>query len=143
LEKEFWVYDKTSLSSYSETLQQVQFGFNKENDRLPQSNVSLVFGQESNLPFYYRKLAGKIPDAKTVRHLLEELDIVGYSKVKLVMDRGFFSEYNINCFYRDHVKFLLYVRMSLAFVRKELMLSTIRLEALSITTRIKIGRAHV
>jgi len=83
-------------------------------------NVALVFGQESNLPFYYRKLAGNIPDAKTVRHLLEELDILGYSKVNLVMDRGFYSEYNINCLYRKHVKFLSSVRMSLSFVRKEL-----------------------
>jgi transposase len=82
--------------------------------------VALVFGQESKLPFYYRKLAGNIPDTKTVRHLLEELDVLGYSKVKLVMDRGFYSEYNINCFYRDHVKFLLSVRMSLTFIRKEL-----------------------
>jgi len=120
LEKEFWAYDTTTLSSYSETLRQVQFGFNKENDRLPQLNVALVFGQESNLPFYYRKLAGNIPDAKTVRHLLEELDILGYSKVKLVMDRGFYSEYNINCLYSKHVKFLSSVRMSLSFVRKEL-----------------------
>jgi transposase len=120
LEKEFWAYDTTSLSSYSETLQQVQFGFNKEHDRLPQLNVALVFGQESNLPFYYRKLAGNIPDAKTVRLLLEELDILGYSKVKLVMDRGFYSEYNINCLYRNHAKFLLSVKMSLAFIRKEL-----------------------
>ena len=91
MEKEFWAYDTTSLSSYSETLQQVQFGFNKEHDRLPQLNVALVFGQESNLPFYYRKLAGNIPDVKTVHHLLEELDILGYSKVKLVIDLGFFS----------------------------------------------------
>jgi transposase len=120
LEEEFWAYDTTSLSSYSETLQQVQFGFNKEHDQLPQLNVALVFGQESNLPFYYRKLAGNIPDAKTVRHLLEELDILGYSNLKLVMDRRFFSEYNINCLYRDHVKFLMSVKMSLSFVRKEL-----------------------
>ncbi len=45
LEKEFWAYDTTSLSSYSETLKQVQFGFNKEHDRLPQLNVALVFGK--------------------------------------------------------------------------------------------------
>ena len=120
LDKEFWAYDTTTLSSYSETLKQVQFGFNKENDKLPQLNVAMVFGQESNLPFYYRKLAGNIPDAKTVRYLLEELDILGYSKVKLVMDRGFYSEDNINCLYKNHVKFLLSVKMSLAFIRKEL-----------------------
>ncbi|NLD26256.1 MAG: transposase, partial [Acholeplasmataceae bacterium] len=35
-EDEFWAYDTTSLSSYSETLRQVQYGYNKEHDRLPQ-----------------------------------------------------------------------------------------------------------
>jgi len=119
-ENEFWAYDTTSLSSYSETLKQVQYGFNKEHDRLPQLNLTLVFGEKSNLPFYYRKIAGNIPDSKTVRRLLEELDILGYSKLKLVMDRGFYSEDNINDLYRNHIKFLISVKMSLAFIRNEL-----------------------
>lgn len=120
LEQEFWAYDTTTLSSYSETLKQVQYGHNKEHDRLPQLNLALVFGQESNLPFYYRKLAGNIPDVKTVRHLLEELNILGYSKVKLVMDRGFFSENNINCMFQNRVKFLISTKMSLIYIRNEL-----------------------
>lgn len=119
-ENEFWAHDTTCLSSNSETLKQVQYGFNKENDRLPQLNLTLVFGQESNLPFYYRKIAGNIPDSKPIYRLLEELNILGYSKIKQVMDRGFYSEYNINELYRNHVKFLISVRISLAFVRKEL-----------------------
>ena len=120
IELEFWAYDTTTLSSYSETLKQVQYGHNKEHDRLPQLNLALVFGQESNLPFYYRKLAGNIPDSKTICHLLYELDILGYSKVKLVMDRGFYSEYNVNCLFQNHVKFLVSVKMSLIFIRNEL-----------------------
>ena len=120
LEKEFWAYDTTSLSSYSETLRQVQFGHNKEHDPLPQLNLALIFGEESNLPFYYRKLAGNIPDSKTLRNLLEDLDVLGYSGVKLVMDRGFYSTDNINSLYQNHVKFLVATRMSLLFVRKEL-----------------------
>ncbi|HWQ67014.1 MAG TPA: IS1634 family transposase [Methanospirillum sp.] len=120
VEQEFWAYGTTTLSSYSETLKQVQYGHNKEHDRLPQLNLALVFGQESNLPFYYRKLSGNIPDVKTIRHLLEELDILGYSKVKLVMDRGFYSEYNINCMFQNHVKFLVFAKMSLNLIRNEL-----------------------
>lgn len=120
LEKEFWAYDTTTLSSYSETIRQVQYGHNKEHDRLPQLNLALIFGQESNLPFYYRKLAGNIPDSKTINRLLEELDILGYSKVKLVMDRGFYSKDNINSLYQNHVKFLVSVRISLKFIRNEL-----------------------
>lgn len=120
IEKEYWAYDITSISSYSEHLRQVQYGKNKENDRLPQINLAMVFGEESNLPFYYRQLAGNIPDSKTVKNLLADLNVLGISKVKLVMDRGFYSEDNINGLYKDHVKFLIAAKTSLKFIRKEL-----------------------
>lgn len=120
VEDEYWAYDSTSISSYSETLAQMQYGKNKEDDRLPQLNLLLVFGEKSGLPFYYRKLAGNIPDSKTVRHLLEDLDILGFGKVKFVMDRGFYSEQNINGMYREHIKFLLSVKLSLTFIKKNL-----------------------
>jgi transposase len=119
-DQEFWAYDTTSISSYSEVLAQIQYGHNKEYDPLAQLNLAIIFGASSNLPFYYRKLAGNIPDSKTVRHLLADLDQMGFAKVKLVMDRGFYSERNINALYHDHRKFLLSVSMSLKFAQKEL-----------------------
>lgn len=119
-EKEFWAYDITSISSYSKCLRQVQYGRNKEHDSLPQLNLALVFGEKSNLPFYYRKLAGNIPDSKTIKNLLTDLDILGFSKVKLVMDRGFYSKDNINTLFKEHLKFLVSVKISLAFIRKGL-----------------------
>ena len=120
VEDEYWAYDSTSISSYSETLAQVQYGKNKEDDKLPQLNLLLVFGEKSRLPFYYRKLAGNIPDSKTVKHLLEDLDILGFGKTKFVMDRGFYSEQNINGLYQKHVKFLVGVKLSLRFIKKNL-----------------------
>lgn len=36
------------------------------------------------------------------------------------MDRGFYSKDNINALFKEHLKFLISVRMSLAFIRKEL-----------------------
>lgn len=120
MEKEYWAYDITSISSHSECIRQVQYGRNKEHDHLPQLNLALVFGEKSNLPFYYRKLAGNIPDSKTIKHLLAELDVLGFTKVKLLMDRGFYSEANINALFKDHLKFLIAVKISLAFIRKEL-----------------------
>ncbi len=120
VEDEYWAYDSTSISSYSEALKQVQYGKNKEDDKLPQINLLLVFGEKSGLPFYYRKLAGNIPDSKTVKHLLEDLDILGLGKTKFVMDRGFYSEDNINCLYKDHIKFLIGTKLSLKFIKKHL-----------------------
>lgn len=119
-DKEYWAYDITTISSYSEGLRQVQYGRNKEGDPLAQLNLALVFGESSNLPFYYHKLAGNIPDAKTLTHLLSEFSVFGFSKVKLVMDRGFYSESNINALFKAHLKFLLSAKMSLSFIRNEL-----------------------
>ncbi|MCL2767178.1 MAG: IS1634 family transposase [Synergistaceae bacterium] len=120
LEREYWVYDTTSFSSYSEALRQVQYGYNKEDDRLPQFNLALVFGEQSNLPFYYRKLAGNIPDVKTVKVLLTDLMALGLEKMKLVMDKGFFSIDNINGLMKERLKFLIAVKASLSLIRAEL-----------------------
>lgn len=119
-ETEFWCYDSTSISSYSEQLTQVRFGKNKEGDRLPQIHLALLFGQDSHLPFYYRKLPGNITDVTTVRHLLSDMDFLEHRKVKLVMDRGFYSESNVNELFKDHRKFILATKTSLRFVRNEL-----------------------
>jgi len=119
-EDEYWAYDTTSISSYSEVLKQAQYGKNKEDDRLPQINLALVFGEKSGLPFYYRKLAGNIPDVKTVQNLLCDLSTLGFDKVKLVMDRGFYSEANINALLKEHLKFIVATKVSLSIVRAEL-----------------------
>jgi len=120
VEKEYWAYDITSISSYSSTLAQVKYGLNKDHDPLAQINLALLYGQESGLPFYYRKLAGNIPDVKTVRNLLADLDYLGCQKIKLVMDRGFYSEENVNALFRDHLKFIMATKLNLTYVKKEL-----------------------
>lgn len=117
VEKEYWAYDSTSISSYSESLRQVKYGKNKDGDKLPQINLALIFGEKSGLPFYYRKLAGNIPDVKTIRELLSELDVLGYEKVKLVMDRGYYSADNINALYKEHLKFLCGTSTTLKFAK--------------------------
>ena len=119
-EHEYWAYDITTISSYSECLRQIQYGHSKDDDGLPQLKLALVFGEESKLPFYYRKLAGNIPDLMTVKTLLTELETLGFKKVKLVMDRGFYKEENINGLLKDHMKFLVAVKMSLKYIRAEL-----------------------
>lgn len=116
-ETEYWAYDSTSISSYSETMKQVKYGKNKDGESLPQINLAILFGEESGLPFYYRKLAGNIPDVKTVHELIRELDILGYEKIKLVMDRGYYSADNVNALYKDHLKFLCGTSTSLSFAK--------------------------
>ncbi len=120
LEKEYWAFDITSISSYSETLIQVKKGRNKEHDRLPQINLALLFGEESGLPFYYRKLSGNITDVKTVKQLMAEFDVMDYKKVSVILDRGFYSRENINLLYKNHQKFIIGVKLGLHYVKEVL-----------------------
>ncbi len=129
LEDEYWAYDITTISSYSKCLKQVKRGYNKEHDLLPQINLALVFGEKSNLPFYYRKLAGNIPDVKTVKNLLADMDFLSLKKVKLLMDRGFYSEENINGLLQYHYKFLIATKVSLNYVKAQI--DSLREEILS------------
>ncbi|MFH2132379.1 MAG: transposase, partial [bacterium] len=57
---------------------------------------------------------GNIPDVKTLRKLLLDMSSLGYQKIKVVLDRGFFSAANINDLYRNHIKFLMAAKLSIA-----------------------------
>ncbi|WP_138224544.1 IS1634 family transposase [Paenibacillus algicola] len=120
IEKEYWAFDITTISSYSEILKQVKKGKNKEHDRLPQINLALLFGEESGLPFYYRKLPGHVTDVKTVRQLMQEFHIMGYKKVNVVLDRGFYSKRNVDHLYQNHQKFIIGVKLNLSYVKAHL-----------------------
>ncbi|WP_240744224.1 transposase [Desulfopila sp. IMCC35006] len=120
VDREYLAYDSTSVSSYSKCLRQVRYGKNKDHEHLAQINLRLLFGQQSRLPFYYRKLAGNIPDVKTLRKLLADMNTLGYEKIKVVLDRGFFSAANINDLYRHHLKFLIAAKLSLKLVTTHL-----------------------
>jgi transposase len=120
IDNEYWAFDITTISSYSEVLNQVKNGVNKEHDRLPQINLALLFGEKSGLPFYYRKLPGNISDVKTVKQLLHEFDVMGYKNVNVILDRGFYSKPNIDTLYKNHQKFIIGVKLSFKYVKEEL-----------------------
>jgi len=125
-EHEYLAYDTTSISSYSKSLKQVKYGRNKDHDRLAQINLALLYGHDSRLPVYYRKLPGNISDVSTITNMLKDIEVLQLEKVKLVMDRGFYSESNVNALYAKHYKFLISTKTSLKFVQKHL--DTVRQE---------------
>ena len=53
-------YDITSISSYAQSNEFVRYGYNRDHEDLPQINMAMLFGQESKLPAYYRRMQGNI-----------------------------------------------------------------------------------
>jgi hypothetical protein len=119
-ETEYLFYDSTSISSYSEQMKQVKYGKSKESDGLAQINLALLFGQKSSLPAYYRKLPGNITDVMTVDNLIAGADYLDIKKVMLVMDRGYYSEKNLNELMKNHYKFIIGAKISLKFIQAQL-----------------------
>ena len=120
IETEYLFYDSTSISSYSEQLKQVKYGKNKDGDNLAQINLALLLGQSSGLPAYYRKIAGNITDVMTIENLLKGIDYLDLGKIKIVMDRGFYSASNVNALYKGHHKFVIGAKISLKFIQEQL-----------------------
>lgn len=118
LRDEFLTYDTTSISSYSEMIEQIKYGHNKDLENLPQINLAMVFGEKSKLPVYYRKLAGNIADVSTIKKLLIDMDFLGLEKVNFVLDRGFYSRENVNALYRNKHKFIVGGRANTAVVKE-------------------------
>ena len=51
-QKEYLAYDVTSISSYSKNIQELEWGYNRDKERLPQINMGMYYGEESGLPLY-------------------------------------------------------------------------------------------
>ena len=114
--QEFLVYDTTSISSYSETLNIVKHGHSKEDPRLPQFNLAVLYGQSSRLPYSYRILPGNIPDVSTIQWLLFHLEDIQADKVSLVMDRGHHSHQNILQFLQDGRQFIIGSKVNTTYI---------------------------
>lgn len=119
-EDAYWFYDTTSISSYSQTLRQVQYGYNKEDDRLAQLNLALLFGSESRLPVLYRPLTGNIPDAKTLPWLMSLFDDLTDRPIQLVLDRGFYKADNVLLMCQERITFIQGAKLSVKYVKEAL-----------------------
>ena len=62
---EYVAYDVTSISSYSQNIREVEWGYNRDKERLPQINMGMYYGEESCLPLYYRVYPGSISERRT------------------------------------------------------------------------------
>ena len=94
-EDEFVVFDITSISSYSKLIESVEWGYNRDIEKLPQINLGMVFGQPSLLPLFYSLYQGSIRDVSTLKNILEFLSDFKVKNVTFLLDKGFYSTENL------------------------------------------------
>jgi len=97
--------DITSISSYATANEYIRWDYNRDNEDLPQINLVMLFGRQSGLPAYYRRMPENITDAATLENAISTLDFFGQVKLHIVLDRGFYSEDNVNALLRKRCRF--------------------------------------
>jgi hypothetical protein len=88
------VFDTTSVSSHSASLDLAEWGYNRDDEPLPQVNFSLA-AAPGGMPLFYRVLPGSIPDVRTVAATLRIARDYGVERLSLTLDRGFSSAANL------------------------------------------------
>ena len=116
------VYDLTSFSSYSQLINLLEYGYNRDDDNLPQLNLSMIVDKEKGIPVMYDIYPGSIVDVTTLKNTIKKIEAYGVEKYTLVMDRGFFSKGNIEELLHEKIPFIMPATMTLKSV-KELMSS--------------------
>lgn len=88
-------FDITSFSSYSNLIDIVEWGYNRDGEKLPQINFGILLGFPSDLPLLYSVHQGSISDVTTLKNISAKLDALNLNEITLVLDRGFYSQANI------------------------------------------------
>ena len=119
-EREYLALDITSASSYSELIESVEWGYNRDGEKLPQINICLLMGYQSRYPIYQSVYSGSLKDVSTLNATIRSFKALSGNKPMVaVMDKGFFSMKNVNLMLsaEQRVDFIIAVPFSNKFAK--------------------------
>jgi transposase len=120
-EKEYLALDITSVSSYSELIDEVEWGYNRDGEKLAQVNLCMLLGEQSRLPVFQSLYNGSIKDVNTLKSTLSLAFHIQSHRLTLVMDKGFFSKTNVKNLLSGPLKskFLLALPWTVSFAQEQ------------------------
>ncbi len=104
---EYVAYDVTSVSSYAKNIQELEWGYNRDHEKLPQINIGMYYGEESKLPLYYRVYPGSISDKAHLKYMVSDNEFINAKRTRFVMDRGFYSAENLSFLQQEGYRFVI------------------------------------
>jgi transposase len=107
------VYDITSLSSYSQLINLLEYGYNRDGESLPQINLSLILDKDKGIPVMYDIYPGSISDVSTLSRTLQKIKAHGIYNYIAIMDRGFFSRSNLEELVDSRLSFIMAAKLQL------------------------------
>ncbi len=88
-------YDSTNKNCQAGDISIAEFGNAKDDDSVPIINFSIAFDRNNQVPLTYESYPGSINDCSQLGYFVSKLNAFGYKSIGLILDRGYFTEYNI------------------------------------------------
>lgn len=133
-DREYLALDITSISSWSKLIDDVEWGYNRDGDKLAQINLCMLLGQQSRLPVRMTVYNGSIRDVSTLETTISQMAPNELDQVMIVTDKGFSSRKNIDMLFRKKgVRFLMALPFTLGFAKKQIELERKDIDSLQNT----------
>jgi len=98
--------DVTSISTSSNNIDIAEWGYNRDNEKIPQINHAMFVGIETKTPVYYSTYSGSIPDKANLEYTMVNAKDIGIEQAAFVMDQGFVTKDNIAFMIANHFTFI-------------------------------------
>lgn len=85
-------FDSTNQNTFSENIGLAEYGHPKVREGLPDINTGLFVDENTGIPLYYEHFFGSLLDKTQAPFTLEKVEDLGFRKLFLMMDRGYFSQ---------------------------------------------------
>ena len=99
-------YDVTSISTYAD-MPMAEYGYNRDQETLPQLNIGMLYGTKTALPLCYEIYSGSVADQAFFPYMMELGKLVGLNDLVYIMDRGWLTLDNLSFAEENNLRFLM------------------------------------
>lgn len=99
-------FDSTNQNTYAKEIAYAEFGHAKDDKKLPVINTAYLVDEKTGIPIFYETFYGSLLDKSETEYTIDKMKAIGFSKIVLVMDRGYFTRKNMKILEENKYVFL-------------------------------------
>lgn len=111
-------YDSTNIGVRGDFDGLGEYGYAKDDDSIPQVNISYVVAKPNNRPLSYALYPGSIHDSSEVDLTLKVFKKYNYKNIGFIFDRAYYSKRLVKKLKKDNHFFIMMLKEDLDFVKE-------------------------
>lgn len=77
-------FEITSISSDVQDVEYIEWGYNRDDEKLPQINLGVLYAENTKMPVFYKIYPGSIKDVGTKYNILKQIDFFKLKEILLI-----------------------------------------------------------